>query len=137
MLFKGRNPMSLLTFQEVKKLEEACLKLFDMPEVQFAGIINNKGRLIAGGFYSESVLFKKEKLSMIFLELFLDYSMRRDSDSILGKISYMTTHRHQTKVTTIPFNEDLILIFSVPNTNVEDLVEKSNSIFNDYLQNQV
>ena len=99
--------------------------------------INNKGKLIAGGFYSKSVLFKKEKLSMIFLELFLDYSMRRDSDSILGKISYMTTHRHQTKVTTIPFNEDLILIFSEPNTNVEDLVEKSNSIFNDYLQNQV
>ena len=108
-----------------------------MPEVQFAGIINNKGRLIAGGFCSESVQIEKEKLSMIFLELFLDYTMRRDSDSILGKISYMTTYRQKTKVTTIPFNEHLILIFSEPNTKAEDLVKKSNVVFKNYFQIQM
>jgi len=121
--------MSLMTFKETQKLEESCLKIFEIQGVQFAGIINSKGKLIAGGFCSKEMKYKKEELSMIFLELYLDYSMRRDFDSILGKIGYMTTRREQTNVTTIPLKEDLILIFSDPERNIEELVTMSKNIF--------
>jgi len=126
--------MSLMTFQEVRKLEETCLKLFEIHGVQFAGIINSKGRLIAGGFNSDSISYEKENLPMIFLELYLDYSMRKDFDSVLGKIDYMTTCREQTNVTTIPLNDDLILIFSDTDTKTENLVEKANLLFKDLVQ---
>lgn len=118
-----------MTFKEVQKLEETCLKIYELQGVQFAGIINSKGKLIAGGFCSKVIPYEKEKLSMIFLELYLDYSMRRDFDSVLGKIGYMTTRREQTNVTTIPFNEELILIFSDPEVNTEELVIMTKKIF--------
>ena len=121
--------MSLMTFKEVQKLEETCLKLFKIQGIQFAGIINSKGKLIAGGFCSNKIPYKKEEISMIFLELYLDYSMRRDFDSVLGKIGYMTTRREQTNVTTIPLKEDLILIFSEPEINIEELVTMTKNIF--------
>ena len=129
--------MSLMTFKEVQKLEETCLKLYKIQGIHFAGIINSKGKLIAGGFCSKKIPYEKEKLSMIFLELYLDYSMRRDFDSVLGKIGYMTTRREQTNVTTIPFNEDLILIFSDPEVNAEDLVMISKNFFKNFFKNEV
>lgn len=124
--------MSLLNFQQARELDDSCLKISKIPGVNFAGIINRNGKLIAGGFKKDSGTYKKEKLFMIFLELYLDYSMRKDFDSELGKINYMTTRREQTNVTTIPFKEDLILVFSEPRTNIENVVEKANTIFNSF-----
>ncbi|MFB5606495.1 MAG: DUF6659 family protein [Candidatus Nitrosomaritimum yanchengensis] len=121
--------MSLLSFQEVGKLDESCLKLAKISGVNFAGVINKNGRLIAGGFRTDSNSYKKEKLQMIFLELYLDYSMRKEFDSVLGKINYMTTLREHVNVTTIPYNEELILILSQPNTDINNLVEKCTDIF--------
>jgi hypothetical protein len=58
--------------------------------------------------------------------------MRREFDSALGRISYMTTLRKHVNVTTIPFKDELILIFSEPSTNIEKIVEKTNKIFDDF-----
>ena len=128
--------MSVLNFQKTRKLEDLCLKIFENQGVNFAGIINRNGKLIAGGFKKNSEKYEKEKLFMIFLELYLDYSMRKEFDNDLGKISYMTTMREQTNVTTIPFENELILIFSNPETRIENLVEKINIIFNKFLEHK-
>lgn len=119
----------MLSFQEVGKLDESCLKLSKISGVDFVGVINKNGRLIAGGFRTNSNPYNKEKLQMIFLELYLDYSMRKEFDSVLGEIDYMTTQRRQTNVTTIPFNDDLILIFSKPGISIQNIIQKCNIIF--------
>ncbi|MEJ2259292.1 MAG: hypothetical protein P8X78_02085 [Nitrosopumilaceae archaeon] len=129
--------MSLLNFQEATRLHDSCLKISETPGVTFTGVINKNGRLVAGGFRPNNQSYEKGELYMIFLELYLDYSMRREFDSVLGKISYMTTLRKHVNVTTIPFKEELILIFSEPSTNIEKLVEKTNKIFDDFFNNQV
>jgi len=126
--------LSLLNFQKTRKLEDLCLKIFEIQGVNFAGIINRNGKLIAGGFKENSEQYEKEKLFMIFLELYLDYSMRKEFDTDLGKINYMTTLREQTNVTTIPFESELILILSNPETRVEKLVENTNFIFNKFFE---
>ena len=99
--------MSLLNFQETTRLHDSCLKVSETPGVTFSGVINKNGRLVAGGFRSNNHSYEKEKLYMIFLELYLDYSMRKEFDSVLGKISYMTTLRKNVNVTTIPLKEEL------------------------------
>ncbi len=129
--------MSLLNFQEATRLHDSCLKVSETPGVTFTGVINKNGRLVAGGFRSNNHSYEKEELYMIFLELYLDYSMRKEFDSVLGKISYMTTLRKNVNVTTIPLKEELILIFSEPSTNIEKIVEKTNKIFNNFFNNQV
>jgi hypothetical protein len=129
--------MSLLNCQETTRLHDSCLKISETPGVTFTGVINKNGRLVAGGFRLNNQPYEKEELNMIFLELYLDYSMRREFDSALGKISYMTTLRKHVNVTTIPFKEELILIFSEPSTNIKKLVEKTNKIFDSFFNNQV
>ena len=129
--------MSLLNFQETTRLHDSCLKISETPGVTFTGVINKNGRLVAGGFTLNNQPYEKEELNMIFLELYLDYSMRREFDSDLGKISYMSTLRKHVNVTTIPFKEELILIFSEPSTNIKKLVEKTNKIFDSFFNNQV
>ena len=129
--------MSLLNCQTATKLHNYCLKASETPGVTFVGVINKNGRLVAGGFRSNNHSYGEEELYMIFLELYLDYSMRREFDSVLGKISYMTTLRKHLNVTTIPFKDELILIFSEPSTNITKIVERTNKIFDDFFINQV
>ncbi|MEJ2260687.1 MAG: hypothetical protein P8X83_03380 [Nitrosopumilaceae archaeon] len=129
--------MSLLNCQEATRLHDSCLKISETPGVTFTGVINKNGRLVAGGFSTNNHPYEKGELYMIFLELYLDYSMRREFDSALGKISYMTTLRKHVNVTTIPFKEELILIFSDPSTNIEKIVKKTNKIFGDFFNYQV
>lgn len=129
--------MSLLNCQDVTKLHDSCLKASDIPGVTFIGVINKNGRLIAGEFKPDNFSYDQGKLYMLFLELYLDYSMRKEFDSVLGKISYMTTRRKHTNVTTIPFKDELILIFSEPYTNIEKMLEKTNKIFSNFFNHQV
>ena len=129
--------MSLLNCQDATRLHDFCLKVSETLGVTFTGVINKNGRLIAGGFSQNNHPYEKEELSMIFLELYLDYSMRKEFDSVLGKIRYMTTLRKHINVTTIPFKDELILIFSKPSTNIKEVVEKTNAIFDNFFNNQV
>ena len=129
--------MSLLNCQEATRLHDSCLKISATPGVTFTGVINKNGRLVAGGFSTNNHPYEKGELYMIFLELYLDYSMRREFDSALGKISYMATLRKHVNVTTIPFKDELILIFSESSTNIEKIVKKTNKIFGDYFNYQV
>ena len=122
--------MSLLTLHETIKLEEACARMLQNTNIQFTGIINNKGRLVAGGFRKEFASFETEKLAMLFMEIYLDYSMRKEFDSILGKINFITSHRQQTNVTAVPFDDNLILILSEPSVDIENIIEISKIMFN-------
>jgi len=42
--------MTLLSSDNIKKLDVACKELSKEPKIRHVGVINNLGRLIAGGF---------------------------------------------------------------------------------------
>ena len=56
-------------------------------KIRFVGIINSKGRLVAGGMAaSKTRLGDRKRDEMLYMELALRVKMRREFDDDLGKV---------------------------------------------------
>lgn len=84
--------------------------------IRFAAIINNKGRKIAGGFNSNITPLEndKQKMEMLFMEVALDLSMRKEFNDSLGNINAIVSYRNKTNIITVPHEDNLMLISSEP-----------------------
>ncbi len=106
-----------------------CNSLLQISGVRFAGLINSNGHLFAGGFGSNILPYEDEKnLEMLFMELVLDISMRREFDQSFGKVISVTSKREKVNITSIPINKDVLVISSDPTVNVDNLVAKATGL---------
>lgn len=92
--------------------------------IRFAAIINNKGRKIAGGFSSNIIPLEndKQKMEMLFMEVALDLSMRKEFDDSLGNIKAIVSYRNKTNIITIPHEDNLMLISSEPELDPNEVI---------------
>jgi hypothetical protein len=124
--------MVLLTDKEIKKLDDACLELSKNEKVRHVGIINELGRLIAGGFKKgKSPLIKDEKISMIYMQMQLDFKMRKELDDILGPIDYIASRRTKQLIISVPIGDNLILISAEPDADDKQIIKKAEELFDD------
>ena len=93
-----------------------CNQMCQIKGMRFAAIINNKGKKIAGGFSSNITPLEndKQKMEMLFMEVALDLSMRKEFDDSLGNINAIVSYRNKTNIITIPHEDNLMLISSEP-----------------------
>jgi len=93
--------------------------------IRFAAIINKKGRKIAGGFSPKIIPLEKDekKLEMLFMEIALDLSMRREFNDSLGKMKAVVSFRDKTNIITIPQGESFMLISSEPELDSLKVIE--------------
>jgi hypothetical protein len=64
-----------------------CKKIMQLdPKIRFAGVINNKGRLVEGGMRDGTSLSSAKDDEMLFMELVLRIKMRQEFDAQLGKV---------------------------------------------------
>lgn len=125
-----RKDMSLLTTQQISSIEEYCNQFLKRNGIRFVGIINNKGRLIAGGFKKGIQPYENdEKRQMMYMELVLDLSMRKEFDSSLGKIQSITSRRDKANITSIPLQENLLLISTETFVKEDDVIAMTQEIF--------
>ena len=113
-----------------QNLEEACKNILEIPKIRFAGVLDKMGNRIAGGFKEgiQSYLEDKEN-RMMYVQLTLEYLMRKDFDRGLGPIDYIASRRGKVTMISIPTKEYLILISAQRGINVEDVIKKVNSSF--------
>ena len=92
--------------------------------IRFAAIINNKGKKIAGGFSPNITPLEndKQKMEMLFMEVALDLSMRKEFDDTLGNISAIVSYRNNTNIITIPHENNLMLISSEPELDTAKII---------------
>ncbi len=102
--------------ERIRLYDYACNQMSQIRGIRFAAIINNKGRKIAGGFRANVTPLEndKQKMEMLFMELALDLSMRKEFDNSLGSISAIVSYRNKTNIITIPHEDNLMLISSEP-----------------------
>jgi hypothetical protein len=125
--------MTLLVFEKTLSYEKACNELLAENGVRFAGVINNKGRLEAGGFKASVQPYENDEgRRVMYMELVLDLSMRKEFNSTLGKIRAVTSQHEKANLTSIPLAENLLLISTEPHADTEKLVSKSLEIFSNY-----
>jgi len=93
--------------------------------IRFAAIINSKGRKIAGGFSSNITPLEKDKqkMEMLFMEVALDLSMRKEFDNTLGNINAIVSYRNKTNIITIPHQDNLMLISSEPELETTKIIQ--------------
>ena len=116
--------------EDIQSLEKSCSAILELPEIRFTGVLNKMGRRIAGGFKEgiSSYLQDKEN-QMMYVQLTLEYLMRKDFDERLGAIDYIASRRGKVTMISIPTKDYLILISAQRDVNVEDTIKQVNSAF--------
>jgi hypothetical protein len=119
---------------ELQFYESKCKKLLQETEVRFAGIIDENGRLVAGGFKEtiEPLEDDKNKLHA-FMEFASRVSLRKEFDKTLGPINYLAARRDKLVLISFPFpvSKFVLLISAEPNVDIENVAKKVVSVFRD------
>ncbi|MGQ0795737.1 MAG: DUF6659 family protein [Nitrosopumilaceae archaeon] len=92
--------------------EKICNKVMSLDsKIRFAGIINNQGRLVAGGMREGKTPLEDEKDDeMLFMELVLRTKMRKEFDKQLGAVRFAMSYRDKAVVMSFPVSEHVMLI---------------------------
>ena len=81
------------------------------PKIRFAGMINSKGRLVAGGMTKgQKPLENMKKDEMLYMELALRVRMRREFDDDLGPVKFSLSYRDKVIVMSFPIEENVLLV---------------------------
>lgn len=111
-------------------LEESCEKILALPKVRFAGVLDKMGNRIAGHFKEGVTSYlEDEENSRMYVQLTLEYLMRKDFDEELGSIDYIASRRGKVTMISIPTKEYLILISAQRDIDVEEIIKQVNSAF--------
>ena len=80
-------------------------------KVRFAGVINSRGRLIAGGMVSSKKrLGDRKNDEMLYMELALRVKMRSEFDDDLGKVKFSLSFREKLIVMSFPMKNDVLFV---------------------------
>ncbi len=92
--------------------EAICKKVMDIDsKIRFVGMINDKGRLIAGGMKEgKKPLEDTKDDEMLFMELVLRSKMRREFDKQLGAVKFAMSYREKAIVMSFPVDENVMLV---------------------------
>jgi len=124
--------MPLLTDRDIKKLEEACVKLSEEAKVRHVGVINQLGRLIAGGLKKGlTPTLEDDKIRMMYMQMQLDFKMRQELDELLGPIDYIASRRTKQLIISVPIGENLVLITAEPDADDKNIIKRAEALFDD------
>jgi len=91
-------------------------------DIRFVGIINSKGRLVAGGMVSSKKrLGDRKGDEMLYMELALRVRMRREFDDDLGKVEFSMSFREKLIVMSFPMKNDILMVSMERKTQFENV----------------
>ncbi len=92
--------------------DKLCKKVMDLdPKIRFAGLINEKGRLFAGGMREGVKSLEDQKDDeMLYMELVLRARMRREFDKVLGPVQFAMSYRERVIIMSFPVNDSVLLL---------------------------
>jgi len=112
--------------------DDKCERLLQEDEVRFAGIINDQGILISGGFKKGLTPLEGDETKLkSFMEFVSNISIRREFDESLGPINYLAARRDKAVLVSFPFpvSKIVLLISANPSVEIEKLAKKVVDIF--------
>lgn len=124
--------MSDTTVEDIKKLDIACSKLSNEMKIRHVGVINNLGKLIAGGFKAGTCpLLDTDKIAMTYMQMQLDFKMRQELDEVLGPIDYIASRRTKQLIISVPIGNNLVLIAAEPDADDKEIIKKAEELFDE------
>ena len=105
--------------------DQKCKKLLDYDEIRFAGLINNMGHLVAGGFKPGIIPLEDDaERKKMYMELALRVSMRKEFDYSLGPVKYAASRREKAVMLSFPMNSNVLLVSAEPNVDIDKTANK-------------
>jgi hypothetical protein len=111
-----------------------CKQLTAEKEIRFAGIIDEGGHLVAGGFKEGLTPLEGDESKLSgFMEFASRISLRKEFDKTLGPINYIAARRDRLVLICFPFpiSRFVLLISAEPTVDIENLANKVVNIFKD------
>ena len=112
--------------------DEKCKKLLEEDDIRFAGIIDQHGKLVSGGFKKNlKPLEADESKLKSFMEFISKISIRNEYDESLGPINFLAARRNKAVLVSFPFpvSKFVLLISANPSVDIEELASKVVDIF--------
>ena len=124
--------MSYASVEDIKKLDVTCKELSNEIKIRYVGVIDNLGKLIAGGFkIGISPLLDGDKVAMTYMQMQLDFKMRQELDELLGPIDYVASRRAKWLIISVPIGRDLVIISAEPDADDKKIIKKAEELFDD------
>ncbi|MCH7967331.1 MAG: hypothetical protein IIB02_07980 [Thaumarchaeota archaeon] len=98
--------------QDVKNLDK---------KIRFAGVINERGRLVASKMKKDGHMVNEKDEEMLFMELALRVRMRKDFEDQLGKVKYSMTIRKEHVGMSFPIKTDFLYVATYSGVNLIEL----------------
>lgn len=122
--------MSSISAKDVALFEQACKELIKEPKVRHVAVINKLGKKIAGRIRADvKPLLDDEKLRTVYMQLYLDFAMRKELDDILGPIDYIASRRKNLTMISVPTKNFLILISAERDADDKKIIKKAEELF--------
>lgn len=109
-----------------------CKSIFLLDaKIRFTGVINERGKLIAGGMKENVIPLESEKDDeMIYMELALRVKMRKEFDKQLGRVNFALASREHVLAISFLINSDILYVVSEPDADYGVLPKKILEIIN-------
>ena len=110
---------------DVKEYEKRCQELLEDDEVRFAGLLDEFGKLLAGG-YNQGIDHRltEEQHDEVCKELAARVAKRKKYDTELGRVKYSASRREHVVIMSFPIYEKVIMIVAEPHVNIDRLAFK-------------
>tara|TARA_B100001105_G_scaffold246022_1_gene229330 strand:- start:688 stop:1065 length:378 start_codon:yes stop_codon:yes gene_type:complete len=111
-----------MTFEMSGKIydySQICASVMQIDsKIRFAGVINERGRLVGGGMRENVEPLENEKDDeMIFMELALRVKMRKEFDKQLGNVNFAMALRERALAISVPLGDDILYVVSEPDAD--------------------
>ncbi|MFB5608464.1 MAG: DUF6659 family protein [Candidatus Nitrosomaritimum yanchengensis] len=107
---------------DVHEYEQKCNEILDDPEVRFAGLLDEFGSLLAGGYsQGTSPRLTEQQHQSVCKELASRVAKRKKFDAELGRVKYSASRREHVVIMSFPVYEKVIMIVAEPNVNIDRL----------------
>lgn len=122
----------------INEYEQTCKKLLEDPEIRFAGLLDEFGTLLTGGYHSGTIpRLSEEQHKVICHEISSRVAKRKKFDSELGRVKYSASRREHVVIMSFPVYDKAMMIVAEPNVNIDRLSYKIINILGDQWSNFV
>lgn len=105
---------------DIQDYEEKCQKILGENEIRFAGLLDEAGNILAGGYKKDVVSrLSEEKFQVISKELASRVAKRKKHDAELGHVKYSASRREHVVIMSFPIYENVIMIIAESHINID------------------
>ncbi|MDH3766620.1 MAG: hypothetical protein OER82_12545 [Nitrosopumilus sp.] len=107
---------------DVADYEHKCQKILEENEIRFAGLLDEFGNLLAGGFKQKMIQrLSEEKFQSVCKELASRVVKRKKHDKELGYVKYSASRREHVVIMSFLIYDQVVMIVAESHVNIDRL----------------